>query len=775
MLNYFKIAYRNLFREKTYSFINIFGLALGIACTILIYKWVQDELSYDRFHENADDLYVATFSNGSTTTPTALCEFLKKEYLEIKYASRCSWDKDYMIHYGDIKANQNGGYLVDKDFFSMFTFEFVKGNSKSALNDPYSIVLSKTLAKKYFGDENPLGKIITWNVDYDLKVTGVIKDYPLNSHFDFKYFVPLELAKKWNRNLDTWQANTIQTFVQLHDNVTSKSINAKISDVVEKQISRDKRVLSLQPITELHLYDFPNGGGLITYVYIFSAMAAFILLIACINFMNLTTARSASRALEVGIRKAAGAKKSDLVKQFFSESIVLTLLSMFLGLILVVIFLPIFNSLTNKQFTIDFLINTKMVLGIIVITVITGIISGSYPALYLSHFQPVKVLKGSIRAGVKNSSLRKILVVTQFSISIFLIIGSLLILNQINFMKNKDLGIEKDNIIHMRVGSRFYKNYDLIKKQLLDNPNISHITLTNCAPYYWDSNAGLGSVFWEGQTNQQTRMVDTAVEYDFLETFNLKLSEGRFFSKEHSSDIEDAYVVNQAAIKAMEMEFPIGKELIISGRKGKIIGVLEDYNYQSLHKPVLPMVMSIKPYWLTTACLKINSHNVSETIEFIGEKYKEIYPEYEFNISSLDESIEKQYMAEEGIGKIFKYFTFLAIFISCLGLFGLSSFTAERRRKEIGIRKVLGASGSGILMLLTTDFIKWVFVANLIAWPVAWYFINNWLQAFAYRIEINIVPFVISGVLTLIISVLTVSFQTIKAALANPVESLRNE
>lgn len=773
--NYFKIAIRNLLRHRIYSLINVLGLALGIACTILIFLWVQDELSYDRFHENADNLYIGTFSNGSTTTPTALCEYLKGEYPEIKYASRCTWDMTSIIMHGEIKANQDGGYLVDSDFLSMFTLPFIKGDPQNALSNPQSIILSETVAKKYFGDEDPLGKTINWNVDYDLKVTGVMKDYPLNSHFNFKYLVPLMLFKESNQGLNTWEYNSIQTFVQLHDNVSYKSINAKVSDIVEKHRVSDKRSFSLQPITKLHLYNFPSEDGLITYVYLFSALAIFILLIACINFMNLTTARSANRALEVGIRKTAGAKKSDLIKQFFIESLALTFLSMLLGLILALLFLPVFNSLTNKQFTLDFLSNGNMILGIIGITILTGIIAGSYPALYLSHFQPLKVLKGSVRAGAKSSSFRKVLVIAQFSISIFLIIGSLVILSQINLLKNKDLGIEKDNILYMSVDSRFYKNYDVIKNQLLENPNIHDITLTNCAPYYWNMNAGLGSVSWEGQTNQQTTMVQTCAEYDYMKTFKLKLAKGRFFSKEYRSDVTDAYVINQAAIDAMEMESPIGKELSISGRKGKIIGVLENYNYESLHKPVLPMAMYINPNGFTTACFRINSNNVSETMDFITKKYKEFYPKYEFNLRFLSESIERQYQVEESIGRIFKYFTFLGIFISCLGLFGLASFTAEQRRKEIGIRKILGASILGIVSMLSKDFIKWIIIANIIAWPIAFYFMNKWLQDFAYRVEISWWIFVLSGGIALVIAIATVSTQAIKAATANPVKSLKYE
>lgn len=773
--NYLKIAFRNIYKQKTYSLINILGLALGIACTILIFQWVQNELSYDRFHKNADNLYIATFSNGSATTPTALSEYLKSEYPEIKYTSRCSYSETFMMKYSEIKANQDGGVLVDNDFIKMFSIPFIQGNSEIALNDPHSIIISERIARKYFGNEAPIGKIIELDGKYDLKITGVMKNYPLNSYFNFEYLIPLTLSKEWDNNLATWNLNNIQTFVQLQNEVPPEKVDKKIATVVEKHRALDKRSLFLRPITELHLYDFPREGGFITYVYLFAAMAGFILLIACINFINLTTARSANRALEVGIRKTSGATKSDLVKQFFSESVVLTIISMLLGLLMVFLFLPVFNSLTNKQFTFDLLNNVNMIWVVIGITIITGVIAGSYPALYLSHFQPVKVLKGAVRAGAKDSVFRKVLVVSQFSISIFLIIGSLVILSQINFMKNKELGIDKDNIIHFRIGNRFENNHEVIKKEMLKNSNIPNITLTNCAPYYWDSNAGLGSVTWEGQTNQQTSMVETAVDYDYLETFKLKLSEGRFFSKEYGTDITEAYVVNRAAIIAMGMDSPIGKELQISGRKGKIIGVLEDYNYESLHMPILPMAMQIRPDKYSTACVRINNYNISETLAFIEKKYMEIYPDKTFDYNFLDDSIKKQYTAEIGIGRIFNYFTFLAIFISCLGLFGLASFTAEQRRKEIGIRKVLGASDSGILLLLSKEFAKWVLVANLIAWPVAFYFMNKWLQGFAYRIEISLWVFVFSCAIALSIALATVSYQAIKAALANPIDSLKYE
>jgi len=533
--------------------------------------------------------------------------------------------------------------------------------------------------------------------------------------------------------------------------------------------------LSLQPVTRLHLYNFAGGGGLITYVYVFSAMAFFILLIACINFMNLTTAKSAARAKEVGLRKTVGAHKSDLIRQFFSESILLTVISLLFGIIFVALFLPVFNSLTGKQFTIEFLSKMHAISGIVGITLLTGFIAGSYPALFLSHFQPVKVLKGTISAGAKSATFRKILVVTQFSLSIFLIFGTLIIYNQLNYMRNRELGFNKENIVYTSIGGRFRQNIETIKTEMLRNPNIIGLTLTDVAPYRWQSNAGVGDVHWEGKTNQAVKMVVTSVDHDYLETFDLKIVQGRFFSGDYPTDVSEAYVINEAAVRAMELDSPIGKELRIWNERGKIIGVVKDYHFESLHREIIPMAMRIRPEWLGTVCIRINPDNTSAALSFIEKKWKEIYPEYPFEYSFLDDTIRSQYRSEESVGKIFKYFTFLAIFISCLGLFGLALYTTEQRTKEIGIRKVLGASVPRLALLLSKEFMKWVLLANVIAWPAAWYIMNKWLQNFAYKTNIRLWTFLLSGVLALLISFVTVSSQTIKVAVTNPANSLRYE
>ncbi|NOR53571.1 MAG: FtsX-like permease family protein, partial [Candidatus Aminicenantes bacterium] len=477
----------------------------------------------------------------------------------------------------------------------------------------------------------------------------------------------------------------------------------------------------------------------------------------------------------VGMRKTVGAQKIDIIRQFFSESMLLTVISSLFGIIIVVLFLPVFNSLTGKHFTIEFLSKMSTVFGIAGIIFITGIIAGSYPALFLSHFQPIKVLKGAISTGMKSTLFRKILVVTQFSLSIFLILGTIIIYSQLNYMRNRELGFDKENIIYTSIGSGFRQNIGSIITEMRRNPNILNLTLTNIAPYRWNTNAGVGDVHWKGKTNQAVKMVVTSVDYDYLETFKLKIVQGRFFSREFSTDISDAYVINEAAVKAMEMDSPVGKELRIWDLSGKIIGVVKDYHFESLHREIIPMAMRILPNWFAHVCIRIDPNNIPAALSFIEEKWKEISPGYPFEYSFLDDAIISQYHSEKDVGRIFKYFTFLAIFISCLGLFGLALYTTEQRTKEIGIRKVLGASVPSLTLLLSKEFIKWVLLANVIAWPAAWYIMSKWLQSFAYKTNIGLLTFVLSGILALSISMITVSFQTIKVAIANPVESLRYE
>jgi len=773
--NYLKITLRNLKKNKIYSFINISGLAIGIACCILIVLWIQDELSYDRFHENAENLYVATFSNGSKVTPTALSGFLKDEHSEILHTSRFRNIGGNLLKYKDTEIVEPDGIMADPEFLNMFTISFLRGNPKTAFNDPNSILISQQVASKFFGTEDPLHQIMTFDSSEELKVTGVFDNYPSNSHIEFSYILPLAFSRNWNFNLNTWDVNNIRTYVQLQAGTASRSVDTKISDVVEKHRPQDQRALHLQPITRLHLNPFNNAGGTLMYVYLFTSLALFILLIACINFINLTTAKSSSRAKEVGIRKTVGACRTNLIRQFFGESLLLTILASGAGIGLVVLFLPLFNNLTGKTFTWESMTRETIAFGIFAIILLTGIIAGGYPALLLSRFQPAKVMKGQLKIKLSGGLLRKVLVVVQFSLSILLILGTLTIFRQVHFLRESSVGFNRENVVFFNIGSRFRQNIDAIKSDLLTNPDILGVTLMNIAPYRWNSNAGVGDVHWEGKTHQQVKMVWTSVDYDFLKTFKLKMAQGRFFSKEYSTDISEAYVVNQAAVRAMEIQDPIGKDLKIWDSKGRIIGVVQDYNFESLHEKIIPMAMRIDPNGHYQTCVRISPHRIPDSLAFLEQKWKEIYPEYPFLYRFLDETIENQYRSEQTTGKLVTIFTLLAIFISCLGIFGLSSYTAELRTKEIGIRKILGASVSSVVRYISKEFIMLVIVANIVIWPLAHFLINQWLRSFAYRVDIALWTFISTGLSILFVSLLTVSWQIIRAATANPVDSLRYE
>ncbi|MDH4270441.1 MAG: ABC transporter permease, partial [Candidatus Aminicenantes bacterium] len=772
--NYLKITLRNIRKHKAYSFINIAGLAMGIACCVLVMLWVQDELSYDRFHEHAGDLYVATFSNGSTVTPTALAPFLKAKYPEVQHASRLDEMRRNLLRHEDTQIYQEGGILVDPDFLSMFTVRFLRGGGNAALDDARSILLSEEVSKKLFRAEDPLGQTVVFNTSIPLKVTGVFADYLSNSHIRFDYVLPLELSKAWNWDLDTWERNNIRSYVHLRPGTDARSVDAKVSGVVEQHRPQDKRPLSLQPITRLHLNPDQHAGR-IAYVYLFSALAFFTLIIACINFINLTTARSLSRAKEIGIRKTVGAYRTQLVKQFFGESMFLTIIASAVGIGLVLLFLPKFNNLTGKAFSGLLLLRQNILLGIFGIVLLTVFIAGNYPAFLLSRCQPVHVLGGKAAGVLQGKVFRKVLVVFQFSLSAFLILGTVMIFRQVHFLRESQVGYNKDNVVIFGVGSQFRQNIDTIKTELLANPDILNITLTDIAPYRWQSNAGVGDVDWEGKSNQQVKMVMTSVDYDFLDTFELEMKEGRFFARRFATDPEDAFVVNEAAVRAMEMDNPVGKWLKVWDDNKRIIGVVKDYHFESLHSEIIPMAMRIDPREHSQACVRIAAHRIQDTLAILEAKWKEFYPEYPFEYRFLDDALQNLYRSEYTIGEIVTTFTLLALFISCLGIFGLSSYTAERRTKEIGIRKVLGASVPSLVQYLSQEFVQLVAIANVLVWPVAYFVFNKWLQTFAYRITIGWWTFVLAGIFVLVVSLLTAGWQIIRAARTNPVHTLRYE
>jgi len=782
--NYLKIALRNIKRHKGYSLINIVGLAVGMACCILILLWVQDELSYDRFHENADDIYRViqdiNFTDHSTTwaiTQGPLGPSLKEDYPEIINAVRIT-GRGFRLAYNE-KSYDEGVGMADGSIFEMFTFPLVKGDAATALSDPLSIVLTEEMAAKYFGDEDPIGKTIKADNQWDFQVTGVMKNIPSNSHLQFDFLIPFIFGRELNYTVDRWGNSQFRTYVQIQTGIPVQEVIQKISGhLFEKPTIEKDAKLNLQPLTRIHLYsnyEFDSAHGDITYVTLFSIVAFFILLIACINFMNLATARSGNRAKEVGMRKVAGAHKTDIIKQFYGESILLAFIALLFAVIFVWLLLPAFNNLAAKELSMNITGNLSILLGLLCIAMLTGIISGSYPALFLSTFQPVMVLKGLRLSGSKGSVFRKILVVFQFSLTILLIICTTGVYNQINYMRNKKLGYNKEHMIYFGMRGDMREKFDSVKNELLQNPNILGVTASSNVPTY-------GYTFsnslwrWEGQSpDEEILMRAVFIDVDYFKTFGMEIAEGRSFSKEFPTDATEAIMVNEEAVKAMGMEFPIGQRLSIGDNNFKIIGIVKNYHFRSLRQEIDPLILIYSPENSRALFARLKSEQIPQTIGYIENAWKKFAPGYPFNYRFLDEALDGLYRSEQRIGTLFRYFSILAILISCLGLLGLASFMAEQRTKEIGIRKVLGATASNIVALLSKEFTKWVIVANIIAWPIAYFTLSKWLQSYAYKTNVALWSFVLSGALALLIALATVSYQSIKAALANPADSLRYE
>ena len=785
-MNYLKIAIRNVKKYKGYSFINITGLALGMACSILIGLWIQDELSYDRFHQNADVIY--RILNKETNkenpqhyavSPIPLAPVLKQEYPEIVAATR--YYPTTISFRRESESFYERGCFVDPDFLTMYSFPLTAGNPGSALSDPFSIIIAEHMAEKYFGRQDPLGKTLITAQGTALNVTGVVACPPHNSHLQFDYIMPFELLSKYGVRLDNWDDVSWYTYIMIQKGASIEEVNRKINECMLKYRPQDTDDNYVQPLKKIHLYShikFDIGGhGDIKYVFIFTFTALLILIIACINFVNLATARSANRAKEVGIRKVVGATRTDVIRQFFGESIFLSLIAFILAVILVEFFLPFFNNLAGKQLDLNLSSHPTIFIGLACTALMTGVLSGSYPALLLSSFQPVKAVTDSLKKGAKGALLRKALVVFQFSLSVILIIGTLIVFHQVNFMKNKDMGFDREHVLFFRMIGELREKKETAKAELLQNPDVLSVTAIHNLPIYESS--GTSGAEWEGKPEDfklQLRL--QSVDYDFLKTFNLRMAQGRFFSKDIPTDTTQSFILNETAVRAMGLKDPLEKRFILDRKNdvgGKIIGVMKDYQIRSLHNPIDPMVLMSNPDWFNYLCLKIRTENVSETIKFVEEIWKKYIPQYTFQFSFLDDAIDELYRSEERLGTIFKLFTFLAILISSLGLLGLSSYMAEQRTKEIGIRKVLGASVPGICLLLSKEFFKCVILANIIAWPIAYYVMKNWLQNFASHISITIWTFLMAFVLSLILAVLTMVYKSLQAATAQPADSLRHE
>jgi len=786
--NYFKVAIRNILRQKGYSLINIFGLAIGLTCALLILLWVQDELSYDRFHENAENIYrVEQDQNYSgrlyhvNVTQWPAAPAWKDGIPEVLQATRIGRTGGQSYRNGDIAFIEQDVRAVDPDFFSMFDFPFKYGNPENALDDPYSIVLDEETAIKYFGDVDPIGNVLTVNGDLDLTVTGVLFDPPKNTVIEPKLLVSIEFAKNVGSYNDSWRSNYIQTYILLQSDSNVEDVNSKLTEVVNNNRSDESLTkYMVDPLTKIHLYGYfgyDSSNKSIVFVYLFSIIAGFILLIASINFMNLATARSAKRAREIGIRKVVGANRLSLILQFISESTLIAIFALLVALIFVLLFLPGFNQIASKEIAAISLLSGKFIFGMIIITITTGLISGSYPAFFLSAFRPVKVLKGQLSTG-RSQTLRKILVTFQFTLTILLIISTFTIYQQLKYMQNKDLGFDYENVISINIRGTIKDSYDALKLELTQIPQVQNVTASSENPTNIGSNSS--GIDWNGKDPDYSFVVGIcSADFDYVETLGIEMLDGRSYSKNFPNDITDddgtAYMINETLFNMMGKESVINENIKFSGGEGPIIGVMKDFNFKSVHNEIEPLALILYPGWFDVMLIKLAPGSNAENLKAVEKAWYKILPDYPFEYRYLAEDFERMYAIEIGAGKLLQYLTVLVLIISSLGLLGLSSFTAEQRTKELGVRKVLGASISNLMFLMISQFTKWVFVAMAIAFPLAYYLMNQYLENYAYRINLPISVFILSGLLAIVVAILTVSYQAAKAAMVNPAKALKYE
>ncbi len=802
--NYLKIALRNLQRQKAFSLINISGLAIGMACCLLILLYVSDELSFDRFHENGNRIYrILSYSTiGGTTrhfaiSPSALAPAAAESIPEIELYSRLYEFGNMRLQHDDDIHEFPTWHTADQDFFSIFSHDFIMGDSDTALRQPYSLVLPESTARRIFGRTDVLGETLHTPNDnpIEVQITGVIKDIPKNSHYHFDMLLSTITFRAMQNEqqqgqqreesfLDEpyfFQANS---YLLLQENADPEDVQAKIMSVVETrwgELLRKRgvtRQYPLQALKDIHLrsnYESDLGNpGNINYVYLFSAVALLVLIIACFNFINLSTAKSAKRAKEVGLRKVFGAYKKQLIRQFLGESILLSMFGLVLGLSLVLLALPAFNNLAGKQFNTNQLLSLTALLGLFTIIVVTGFIAGSFPAFVISSFRPVETVQGKFASGKKSSFLRRFLVVIQFAISIFMIIGILVILKQLDYIKNKDFGFNKDYMVVIRNRGRVT---DALKNQILQNPQVLSVSFSHSIPGQY---SGDDTFLPEGKSSEETvRASRFSIGYDFIETYEMEIIWGRDFSKQFPSDAQEGIIINQKMAEDIGWgESDIGKELVNIARNNvrkRVVGIVRNFHHKSLKLEINPTVLNLIPQGGAYTSVRIKPDNVASTLGFLENLYQKTFPGQEFEYYFIDDDFRNKYPEEEKVEKIYFYFGFLAIFVACLGLYALASYTIEQKTKEIGIRKVLGARTQGLVFSLSKEFLKWVLLANILAWPTALFIMNNWLKNFAYRIDIAWWMFIASGILTLIIAVLTIIYQAFKSAISDPVEALRYE
>jgi putative ABC transport system permease protein len=791
--NYFKVALRTLLQHRAFSFINILGLAVGLAACFLIFLYVRFESSYDNFHTKADrifrvvtDVKTPTDTRHRPKTGGPIAIYVKKDFQEVEDAVRFTGD-EFLVRKGDVKFQEKHTLLADSTLFNIFDFQLVAGDKKTALVNPMSIVISQTAAKKYFGSTNPIGQQVQLTgAAINATITGVMKDIPENSQITADLFVSMSSSQQiyGHPSADSeWTNHSYYTYVLLKPHVSAATVESKFSAFMDLHDGREMKKLqmydnlSLEPLRDVYLYSKRGGmvTGSITNVRIFSIIAAFILLIACVNFINLTTARSTERAKEVGIRKIIGAGRQQLVGQFIGESIIIALLAFVLSLLLCSLLLPLFNQLAGKEISAGIYTHPLDIVSLFALSLGIGIMAGFYPSLVLSSFRPVSVLKGHFATGTQGVLLRKGLVVFQFTISIILIVSTIVVYTQLSYMRNQDLGFSKEQ--EVIIFTNFDKNKDVFKQSLASIPGVLSTTLSSSVP-----GKGFISTYSEIENRsgdlQKTNIDLCFADFDFIGQYKLKIIAGRAFSKVFPTDTGRAMIINESAVRMLGYHTPeeaIGKKFSQWGRQGQIIGVAKDFHYLSLQQNIQPLTMRYETWALGTISIKVSAKNLPSTLKAIEAKWTQTIPNRPFEYTFLDEDFNRLYVSEVKFGQLFFNFSVLAIFISCLGLLGLAAYSTIQRTKEIGVRKVLGASVTSIINLLSIDFVRLVFIAFLIASPIAWFAMNTWLHDFAYRTHITWWVFALAGFASLFIVMLTISFQAMKAAVQNPIKSLRTE
>ncbi len=797
--NYLKIAIRSLLKNKVYAFLNIFGLTIGITCALLIFLYAQDELTYEAQHSQADNIYRVACEyylpndGGSekwATMSAWVPQYMVKDYPEILESVRFQRNTNIVVMKpNDINRYYEDIVYADSNIFQVFDYELLDGDIQTALKEPYSVVVSEEIANKYFGTTGVIGETLELpDADYQLKITGILKPYPQNTHLKFDILVSFETLRASGRvNQSWWNFNT-HTYLKVAPGVDPVELEAKIKRISAEYILQQetgsgyRQEYYLTPLKDIHLKSNVRAefeaNSKASYVYIFSSVGVFILLIACINFMNLATARSVSRAKEVGVRKVVGAYRKHLIAQFLSESIFIAFLSLILSIGLALLALPQLNSFTGKVLTFNPLENIYLGIALVSITIVVGVLSGSYPAFVLSRFKPTQTLKGSFKTSSKGIVLRKGLVVLQFLISIVLIISTMIVFNQLDYMRDMELGFEKERVIFIptRYGAGTTESFQVLKDRLEQYPEISAVSLSSRVPGKEMGN-NVVRLGWD-QSADWSDMRFITTDYDFLEVYDLELLAGRFFSRDFGTDLNEGFILNESGVNRLGFESAeeaIGKQLAWQNRQGRVIGVLKDFYFMSVQNEIEPFIMPMQqgnPGYLSA---KVETASFANVMNQIESTFNEIMPNRIFEYSFLDQDFDQQYRNEERFSSVFTFFAVIAILIACLGLYGLAAFTAQQKVKEIGIRKVLGATESGVVFLLSKDFLKLVIISFVVAAPMAYFLMDNWLKDFSERVNVGVGTFLFAALISLFIAMLTVSYQSIKAAITNPIKSLRYE